>query len=136
MKDKIKKQIEGITLIALVITIIVLLILSAIAINLSIGNNGMISKTKNTTEAYIEADQKEENFGEYSCHADDTDHHHCLGGWGSSTSRVRTALPKHRYSSTRRMCRGFSGGIHRAYGCKSGGTSGGRAGFGYKSAGF
>ena len=61
MKDKIKKQIEGITLIALVITIIVLLILSAIAINLSIGNNGMISKTKNTTEAYIEADQKEEN---------------------------------------------------------------------------
>ena len=51
MKDKIKKQIEGITLIALVITIIVLLILSAIAINLSIGNNGMISETKNTTEA-------------------------------------------------------------------------------------
>ena len=39
MKEKLKK-IRGITLIALVVTIIVLLILAGVAISLSIGNNG------------------------------------------------------------------------------------------------
>ena len=36
----IKKQVKGITLIALVVTIIVLLILAGVAISLTIGQNG------------------------------------------------------------------------------------------------
>ena len=38
---KIKKQIQGITLVTLVVTIIVLLILAGVAINLSIGEDGI-----------------------------------------------------------------------------------------------
>ncbi len=37
---------KGITLIALVITIIVLLILAGITINLMLGNNGILNKSK------------------------------------------------------------------------------------------
>ena len=37
---KIGKEIKGITLVALVVTIIVLLILAGVAINFSIGENG------------------------------------------------------------------------------------------------
>ena len=44
MKKKIIKESKGITLIALVVTIIVLLILSAVAINLTIGSNGIFSR--------------------------------------------------------------------------------------------
>ena len=42
----IKKQVKGITLIALVVTIIVLLILAGVALNLTIGQNGIISRAK------------------------------------------------------------------------------------------
>ena len=42
------KKEKGITLIALVVTIIVLLILAGIAINLSIGNNGLFSRAKDS----------------------------------------------------------------------------------------
>ena len=38
---------SGITLIALVVTIIVLLILAGVAISLSIGNNGIFQKAQN-----------------------------------------------------------------------------------------
>ena len=41
-----KKQEKGITLVALVVTIIVLLILAGIAINLTIGNNGLFVRAK------------------------------------------------------------------------------------------
>ena len=44
MKKKIIKESKGITLIALVVTIIVLLILSGVAINLTIGSNGIFSR--------------------------------------------------------------------------------------------
>ncbi len=43
---------NGITLIALVITIIVLLILAGIVINLTIGENGILNKTEDAKEAY------------------------------------------------------------------------------------
>ena len=49
---KLKKQIKGITLIALVITIIVLLILAAVAINLTIGSNGIFTRTKDAVDRY------------------------------------------------------------------------------------
>ena len=44
--SKLKKQVKGITLIALVVTIIVLLILAGVAISLSIGNNGIFTRAQ------------------------------------------------------------------------------------------
>ena len=58
---KLKKEINGITLIALVVTIIVLLILSAIAINLTIGNNGIIKRAQDSTQKWEEATANEQN---------------------------------------------------------------------------
>ena len=55
----IKRSIKGITLIALVVTIIVLLILAGVAINLSIGNNGLFSRAKDAVEKHLEAEAKE-----------------------------------------------------------------------------
>ena len=47
---KIKKQVKGITLIALVVTIIVLLILAGVAINLTIGQNGLFTRAQDARE--------------------------------------------------------------------------------------
>ena len=58
---KLKKQIKGITLIALVITIIVLLILAAVAINLTIGSNGIFTRTKDAVDRYEIAAIEEKN---------------------------------------------------------------------------
>lgn len=61
-KTYIKSRIEnikGITLISLIITIIVLLILSGIAINLSLGQNGIYSRAKQAKEEYEKAQAKE-----------------------------------------------------------------------------
>lgn len=54
------KAFEGITLISLVITIILLIILAGIAINLSIGENGIFNKAKYAKEKYINAQNLEE----------------------------------------------------------------------------
>ena len=43
---KFKKQVKGITLIALVVTIIVLLILAGISINFVFGENGLIGRAQ------------------------------------------------------------------------------------------
>lgn len=53
------KKYNGITLISLVITIILLIILAGIAINLSIGENGLFSKTKYVKEEYLNAQENE-----------------------------------------------------------------------------
>ncbi len=54
--DKLCKSNRGITLLALVITIIVLIILAGISINLLLGENGLIKKAQNTKETHtIEA---------------------------------------------------------------------------------
>ena len=55
------KNKSGITLIALVITILVLLILAGVAINLTIGERGIFNQSKLAAEKYEEARQKEEN---------------------------------------------------------------------------
>lgn len=52
------KKKNGITLIALVITIIILLILAGVVINLTIGENGLFSKTKNSSIDYEKARNK------------------------------------------------------------------------------
>ena len=50
---------EGITLISLVITIILLIILAGIAINLSIGENGLFSKAKDARDKYLLVEKNE-----------------------------------------------------------------------------
>jgi type II secretory pathway pseudopilin PulG len=55
-----KKQEIGITLIALVVTIVVLLILAGVSISLVLNNNGVISKAKNAKNQYAEAQTNED----------------------------------------------------------------------------
>ncbi len=61
MKTKIKnRQERGITLIALVVTIVVLLILAGVSISLVLNNNGVISKSKDARDQYAEAQTNDE----------------------------------------------------------------------------
>lgn len=55
----VKKNERGITLIALVITIIILIILAGISINLLLGENGIITRSKNAKEQHEYAAAKE-----------------------------------------------------------------------------
>ena len=59
MKKILEKKQKGITLIALVITIIVLIILAGVAINLTLGQNGLLNRTKEAREKYEIASAKE-----------------------------------------------------------------------------
>lgn len=73
------KRNKGITLIALVITIIVLLILAGISISLVLGDNGIIQKGKSATEKYRAAEQEEiERMEEVSKYLEKKDN-----GWNS-----------------------------------------------------
>ena len=58
-KTKIQEN-KAITLIALVITIIVLIILAGVAINLTLGQNGLFARAKQASENYRIAKEKEE----------------------------------------------------------------------------
>ena len=58
MKNKIKNE-KGITLIALVVTIIVLIILAGVSVNLLIGDNGIIKRAQEAGEVYNLATVKE-----------------------------------------------------------------------------
>lgn len=46
------KNQRGITLVALVITIIILIILATVAISFAFGNNGLINRAEDATEYY------------------------------------------------------------------------------------
>ena len=59
MKNKLKNN-KGITLVALVVTIVVLLILAGVSINLVIGENGIISKAKDAKKDYEQSKLNEE----------------------------------------------------------------------------
>ena len=50
---------KGITLVALVITIIVLLILAGVTISLTLGNEGIITRAQQATGNYINAANEE-----------------------------------------------------------------------------
>ncbi len=52
---------HGITLISLVITIIILIILAGVAINLSLGENGLLNQAKTAVNKYIEEEKIEKN---------------------------------------------------------------------------
>ena len=53
------KKNKGITLVALVVTIVVLLILAGVSINLVLGNNGIIAKAKDAETKSAEASQND-----------------------------------------------------------------------------
>ena len=55
-----KRQKNGITLIALVVTIIVLLILAGVAISLTIGNNGLFTRAENAANTWRKAETNEQ----------------------------------------------------------------------------
>ena len=59
MKSALKKTEKGITLVALVVTIVVLLILAGVSINLVLGNNGIIAKAKDAETKSAEASQND-----------------------------------------------------------------------------
>ena len=58
---KVKSEIKGITLIALVVTIIVLLILASVAISLTIGSNGIFTRAQNAVDRYEIAAKDEQD---------------------------------------------------------------------------
>ena len=53
------KQSKGITLIALVVTIIVLIVLAGIAISMTVGENGIFTKAREAKRLQITAEAKE-----------------------------------------------------------------------------
>ena len=53
------KKNKGITLVALVVTIVVLLILAGVSINLVLGNNGIIAKAKDAETKSAEASEND-----------------------------------------------------------------------------
>ncbi len=53
------KEMKGITLVALVVTIVVLLILAGVSINAVIGDDGIIKKAQNSANLTKEAEVKE-----------------------------------------------------------------------------
>ena len=55
-----KQKSKGITLIALVVTIVVLLILAGVSINLILGENGLISKAKDSRDQYAQGATNDE----------------------------------------------------------------------------
>ncbi len=57
-KEKLKWQ-SGITLIALIVTIIIMLILAAVSINLAVGNDGLIGQAQNAKEMSEEVAHEE-----------------------------------------------------------------------------
>ncbi len=57
---KVLKKNKGITLIALVITIVILLILAGVSIGLLLGENGIITRSREAKERTIIEQKKEE----------------------------------------------------------------------------
>ena len=57
--NKIYKRNKGITLIALVVTIVILLILATVTINMTLINNGIFGRAKNAADTYKQAESNE-----------------------------------------------------------------------------
>ena len=60
MTKKTSRREKGITLIALIVTIIVLLILAGVTINLAVNNQGIFNKAKTATRAFKNASENEQ----------------------------------------------------------------------------
>ena len=59
-KNKVIKE-NAITLVALVITVIILIILAGVSLNLALGQNGIFVKSKEAVNKYKDSAQKEQN---------------------------------------------------------------------------
>ena len=59
MKKIMKKETNGITLIALVVTIVVLLILAGVSINMVLGQNGIVTKAQEARDKTEQAKQND-----------------------------------------------------------------------------
>ena len=59
--NDLKKRVKGITLLALVVTIIVMLILAGITLNLTIGNNGIFKRAENARNTWEMAMKNEQD---------------------------------------------------------------------------
>ena len=57
--QRVKRKIKGITLIALVVTIIILLILAGVALSLTVGDNGLFRRAENAAATWQMAEQNE-----------------------------------------------------------------------------
>ena len=58
---EVKKEVKGITLIALVVTVIVLLILAGVTINLTVGDNGLFKRAQNAVDTWQMAEENEQS---------------------------------------------------------------------------
>ena len=75
------KNQKGITLVALVITIIVLLILAGVSISLVVGNNGVLTRASSAVETNREAEAKQDvKMAVASCYTD------YMAAWASNSS--------------------------------------------------
>ncbi len=88
---KLYKQEKGITLIALVVTIVVLLILAGVSISLVLNNNGVISKGKDAKNQYAEAQTNEEKQLNEVADWIDTKVGETTGGGSGSDTKVPEA---------------------------------------------
>lgn len=59
--NKLKRQNEGITLIALVVTIVILIILASISVNLVFKEDVLIDKAKQAKDMQINAQEQEDH---------------------------------------------------------------------------
>ena len=83
----LKKNVNGITLIALIITIIVLLILAGISISMVAGDNGVLTKAKDSSDKTLDAKEDEQVKLSISDALAD-------GNGTLSTESIRSALEK------------------------------------------
>jgi len=91
--NKLKKQEKGITLIALVVTIIVLLILAGVAISLTIGNNGLFTRAENAANTWRKAEANEDQeMKNFESLYDETVKNLGLGGNGDGKENPLTKI--------------------------------------------
>ena len=90
MKTKIKNEHEkGITLIALIVTIIIMLILAGVTLKLAIGDNGIINNAKDAKDQYEESQKNDEKeTTEISNNLKNNSGNIKTGATGSSESKV------------------------------------------------
>lgn len=90
--EKYTKE-KGITLIALIITIIVLIIIAAVGISLITGENGILAKAKNASDKSAEAENEENiRIAEYGNKIDEMINGSTRSGETSSISDIITAV--------------------------------------------
>ena len=89
-KEKNKRYDGGITLIALVVTVVVLLILAGVSLNLVIGNEGILTRSKEAVDKYgKQAENEQQGLDDVEDWMDEQ-----FGGTGMQTVTVNTKAKK------------------------------------------